>query len=72
MKLATIAAKLRMTAAEMEALAALGENLDYPDEFVRSFIVSWLTDPSMFSTLLRALAKEKSLPLRSDGRTPRP
>jgi hypothetical protein len=39
MKLTTIAAKLRMTAAEMEAVAALGEDLDYPDEFVRSFIM---------------------------------
>jgi hypothetical protein len=70
MKLTTIAAKLRMTAAEMEALATLGDNLDYPDEFVRSFIISWLTDPSMFSTLSRALAADNS-PLRSDERTPR-
>ncbi len=29
-----IAVKLRMTAAEMEAVAALGEYLDYPIEFV--------------------------------------
>ncbi len=72
MKLTTIAAKLRMTAAEMEAVAALGEDLDYPVEFVPSFIRSWVTDPNMFSTLLRALATDKSLPLRSDGRTPRP
>jgi hypothetical protein len=34
MKLTTTAAKLRMTAAEMEAVAALGEDLDYPVEFV--------------------------------------
>ncbi len=72
MKLTTIAAKLRMTAAEMETLAALGDDLDYPVESVPPFIISWVTDPNMFSTLLRALATEKSLPLRSSGRTPRP
>jgi hypothetical protein len=33
MKLTTIAAKLRMTVAEMDALAALGDNLDCPVEF---------------------------------------
>ncbi len=65
MKLTTIAAKLRMTAAEMETLAALGDDLDYPVESVPPFIISWVTDPSMFSTLLRALATDKSLPLRS-------
>jgi hypothetical protein len=69
MKLTTIAAKLRLAAAEMEAVAALGDNLDYPDAFVRSFIISRLTDPGMFSTLLRAQATDK-LPLRSDSRTP--
>jgi hypothetical protein len=67
MKLTTIAAKLRMTAAEMEACAALGEDMDCPVEFVLPFIRSWLTDPNMFSTLLKALATDK--PLRSDGRT---
>ena len=66
MKLTTIAAKLRMTAAEMEALAALEEDMDYPNEMVPPFIISWLTDPSMFSTLLRAQATDKSLPVRSD------
>jgi len=67
MKLTTIAAKLRMTAAEMKALAALGDDMDYPVEFVLPFIKSWLTDPSMFSTLLRALAADKSLSTKSDG-----
>ncbi len=71
MKLTKIAGKLRMTAAEMDAVAALGDDMDYPVEFVPSFIISWRTNPSMFSTLLRALATEKSLPLRSSGRTPR-
>ena len=65
MKLTTIAAKLRMTAAEMEALAALGDDLDYPVESVPPFIISWVTDPNMFSTLLKALATDKSLPVRS-------
>jgi len=60
MKLTTIAAKLRMTAAEMEAVAALGDNLDYPNEMVPPFIISWLTDPSMFSTLLRELHNNNS------------
>jgi hypothetical protein len=70
MKLTTIAAKLRMTAAEMETLAALGDDLDYPVESVPPFIISWVTDPSMFSTLLKAQAIDKSLPLRSDERRP--
>jgi hypothetical protein len=60
MKLTTIAAKLRMTAAEMETLAALGADMDYPDKFVLSFINSWLTDPSMFSTLSRELHNNNS------------
>jgi hypothetical protein len=68
MKLTAIASILRMTAAEMEALAALGEDMDYPNEMVPPFIISWLTDPSMLSTLLRALAADK-LPRRSDERT---
>jgi hypothetical protein len=55
-----LTAKLRMTAAEMEALAALAEDLDYPDEFVLPFIKSWLTDPNMFSTLLRELHNNNS------------
>ncbi len=66
MKLTTIAAKLRMTAAEMEALAALGEDMDYPNEMVPPFIISWVTDANMFSTLLRAQATDKSSPVRSD------
>jgi len=55
-----------MTAVEMEALAALGEDVDWPVEFALPFFKSWLTDPNMFSTLLKALATDKSLPLRSD------
>jgi hypothetical protein len=43
-----IAAKLRVTAAEMEAVAALGEDMDYPVEFVPSFILNWVTDPVCF------------------------
>jgi hypothetical protein len=35
MKLTTIATKLRMTAAEMEAVAALDGDMDYPYEFVK-------------------------------------
>jgi hypothetical protein len=69
MKLTPIAAKLLMTAAEMDVLAALGDNLDYPNEMVPPFIISWLTNPSMFSTLLNTLAAD-NLPLRPDGRTP--
>ncbi len=60
MKLTTIAAKLRMTAAEMATLAALGDDLDYPVESVPPFIISWVTDPNMFSTLLKALATDSS------------
>lgn len=66
MKLTTIAGKLRKTAAEMEALAAHGDSLDYPVEFVPAFIINWMTDPSMFSTLLRAQATDKSSTGRSD------
>jgi hypothetical protein len=65
MKLTTIAAKLRMTAAEMDVIAALDGDMDYPNEMVPSFIISWLTDPSMFSTLLKTLAAD-NLPMRSD------
>ncbi len=66
MKITTIAAKLRMTASEMEALAALGDDLDYPVESVPPFIINWITDPNMFSTLLKVQATDRSLPLRSD------
>jgi hypothetical protein len=70
MKLTTIAAKLRMTATEMDTVAALGDDLDYPVESVPPFIISWVTDPSMFSTLLKAQATDRSLPPRSGERTP--
>ena len=66
MKHTAIAAKLRVTATEMEAVAALGEDIDYPVEFVPSFIVNWVANPSMFSALLIAQAIDKSLPVRSD------
>jgi hypothetical protein len=69
MKISVIAAKLRMTAAEMEAVAAPGDDMDYPVEFVPRFIISWMTDPNMFSTLLRAVATD-NLPPRPDDRTP--
>ena len=57
MKLTTIAAKLRMTAAEIEAVAALGEDTDWPDEFVLHFILNFVLDERMFSTLLREGAR---------------
>ena len=60
MKLTTIAAKLRMAAAEMDTVAALGDDLDYPVESVPPFIINWITDRNMFSTLLRALATDSS------------
>jgi hypothetical protein len=47
MRLTTIAAKLRKTAVEMEAMAANDGDLDYPDEFVVQFIVSFVTDRKM-------------------------
>jgi hypothetical protein len=54
MKLTTIAAKLRMTAAEKEALAALAEDMDYAVEFVPAFIINWMADPNMFFNALES------------------
>lgn len=46
-----------MASAEMDALAALTENTDWPDEFVPSFILNFVLDEKMFPTLLREGAR---------------
>ncbi len=53
MKLTQIAARLRMASAEMNTLAALTEDTDWPDEFVPAFILNFVLDQNMFPTLLR-------------------
>jgi hypothetical protein len=58
-KLTDIAARLRMASAEMNALAALTEDTDWPDEFVPAFILNFVLDGGMFPALLRAGAKQR-------------
>ena len=47
MKLTQIAAKLRKTAADMEALAAKDGDLDFADEVVLPFVANCLTDDNL-------------------------
>ena len=47
MKLTEIAAKLRKTAVNMEALAAKEGDLDFADEVVLPFIANCLTDDNI-------------------------
>ena len=47
MKLTQIAAKLRKTAADMEALAAKEGDLDFADEVVLPFVANCLTDDKL-------------------------
>ena len=47
MKLTQIAAKLRKTAADTEALAAKEGDLDFADEVVLPFIANCLTDDNL-------------------------
>jgi hypothetical protein len=54
----------------METVAALDGNMDYPDQFVPPvIIISWVTDPNMFSIFLKQPKIEKSLPIKSDDPT---
>lgn len=48
-----IAARLRMASAEMNALAALTEDTDWPDEVVPAFVVNFVFDQNMFPRLLK-------------------
>ena len=47
MKLTQIAAKLRKTAADMEALAAKEGDLDVADEVILPFVANCLTDDNL-------------------------
>jgi hypothetical protein len=47
MKITTIAAKLRQTAVDMEIMAAMDGDLDFPDELVLPFIINAVTDKRM-------------------------
>ena len=47
MKLTQIAAKLRKTATDMEALAAKESDLEFADEVVLPFIANCLTDDNL-------------------------
>ncbi len=53
MTLTEIAARLRMASAEMNALAALTEDTNWPDEIVPAFVINFVFDEKMFPTLLR-------------------
>jgi hypothetical protein len=46
-----------MASAEMNALAALTEETDLPDEIVPTFIVNFVVDENVFPTLLREQAR---------------
>ncbi len=54
MTLTEIAARLRMASAEMNTLAALTEDMDWPDEIVPAFILNFVLDQNMFPRLLKA------------------
>ncbi len=47
MKITTIAAKLREVAVDMEIMAAMDGDWDYPDELVLPFIINAVTDKRM-------------------------
>jgi hypothetical protein len=47
MKLTLIAARLRKVAVDMEALAAIDGDLDFPDGLVLPFIINAVTDNRM-------------------------
>ena len=47
MKITEMAAKLRKSAVDLEALAAKAGDLDFSDEFALPFLVNFLTDNSM-------------------------
>ena len=47
MKITTIAATLRKVAVDMEIMAAIDGDLDFPDELVLPFIINAVTDKRM-------------------------
>ena len=65
MTLTQIAARLRMASAEMNALAALTYDDDYPSYMVPAFVINFIFDETMFPTLLRAGARERNKDSRS-------
>lgn len=60
MTLTQIAARLRMASAEMNTLAALTHDDDYPNDMVPAFVINFIFDETMFSTLLRAGARGRN------------
>ncbi len=54
MTLTQIADRLRTASAEMNALAALTQDTDWPDEVVPAFVVNFVFDQEMFPRLLRS------------------
>jgi hypothetical protein len=48
---------LRIASAEMNALAALTHDDDYPNYLIPAFVISFIFDETMFPALLRAGAK---------------
>ena len=56
MKLTQIAAKLRKTAADMEALAAKEGDLDFADEVVLPFVANCLTADNLLKSRKQCVA----------------
>jgi len=60
MKITTIAARLRKVAVDMEVIAAINGDLDFPDEPVRPFIINPVTDDKMLKERPAAAASQTS------------
>jgi hypothetical protein len=58
MTLTQMAARLRKASAEMNTLAALTNDDDYPSYMIPAFLINFIFDETMFPKLLRAGAKE--------------
>jgi hypothetical protein len=58
MKITAIAARLRKTAVDMDVMAALDGDLDFPDELVLPFIINAVTDKRMLEERPAAAAHE--------------
>ena len=60
MKITTIAAKLREVANEMDIMAAMDGDWDYPDEIVIPFIINAVTDKRMLERASGRLTEDES------------
>ncbi len=60
MKITTIAARLRQTAVDMEIMAAMDGDWDFPDELVLPFIINAVTDKRMLERASGRLTEDES------------